>query len=71
MKIRIVQASMPGYWYRTRIGETFTVVHVASGIGKVEVQISEEKTGYVDVVDCEVVAQPSEQPVISDAEFRR
>jgi len=59
MKLKVIRVNRAGYWYASKIGETFQVVQVCSGIGKYEVRMENGKTGYVDFEDGRILEMQS------------
>lgn len=67
MKVKIVKASQPSYWYANRIGETFEVEDI-SGYRSYTVINNPKFTNHcIDKCDCEIISETVKIPFTFEA----
>ena len=62
MKVKIVKASQPTYWYANNIGETFEVDDIAGCYGYNVINNPNFTHHYIQQRDCEIISEPVKIP---------
>lgn len=62
MKVKIVKASKPAYWYANNIGETFEVDDIAGCYGYNVINNPNFTHHYIQQRDCEIISEPVKIP---------